>query len=61
MADEPTTPPTLPDAEYPTYVVTDEERARWDAARGVAELIFGDLPDQVWQATRAIYGSDVPT
>lgn len=63
MADAPeqATPPALDEREYPSYVVTPDERERWDASKALAELIYDDLPDQAWAATRAIYGSDTPT
>ena len=47
--------------EYPPYVGTDEQRKRWDFAAGIAEETFPDLPDQAWQMTRSLYGSDLPT
>lgn len=52
--------------KYPPYVVTDDERRRWDVCLELAESVFGDLPEaeratQVWAATRAYYTSPVPT
>lgn len=48
--------------EYPPYVTTEQERQRWDYAKGIAEQTFGDMgKEMVWGATRAIYDSDIPT
>lgn len=52
--------------EYPPYVVTPEDRHRWDLAADAAEGYFADLEpaqrrEQVWSATRALYHSDMPT
>ena len=53
------------DPRYPPYVRTAEERRRWDLAAAVAEEVFGNPdgggPGSVWQATRAIYSSPIPT
>ena len=47
---------------YPPYVITEAERKRWDLAEGIARLIFDDAGEaQVWQATRSVYRSDIPT
>lgn len=44
--------------EYPDYVVTPENRERWDNAASAAEELFGDQgAAQVWSATRAIYAN----
>lgn len=48
--------------EYPPFVATAEERERWDAAKAIAEEVFGDLGTaMVWGATRALYDSEIPT
>jgi hypothetical protein len=54
------------DAGYPPYVITLENKRRWDACEELAEVTFADLDpgqrrEQVWYATRAIYNSDMPT
>jgi hypothetical protein len=54
-------PPQTPAHEYPSYVVTEEDRRRWDLARAIAIQIFGDSAADVWQATRALYQADMPT
>lgn len=51
---------------YPPFVVTPEQRRRWDFCVQGAEGLFADLPEaertvQVWSATRALYNSDIPT
>jgi hypothetical protein len=47
---------------YPPYIVTEEERHRWDLAEGIARQLFGDLDEaSVWMATRSIYKSGIPT
>ncbi len=49
-------------ANYPVYVVTSEERRRWDLAAGIARQLFGDVDEaNVWVATRTIYRSETPT
>ena len=53
-------------AEYPPYVVTVEERRRWDLSVEAAEAYFADLEprqrrEQVWSAARVLYRSDIPT
>lgn len=52
------------DNPYPPYVLTPEQRRRWDAAeaaaRRVAEEIGGN-EETVWLATRSLYKSDIPT
>lgn len=45
---------------YPPYVVSPEQRERWDYARGIAEGIFDDEAN-IWQATRSIYQGPTPT
>ena len=48
--------------EYPPYVVSDDERERWDLSLGIATELFGDVgPDHVWMATRSIYRGPIPT
>jgi hypothetical protein len=48
--------------QYPPFVVSVDQRERWDAAKGIAEAIMGDAGDEaVWGATRAIYFSPAPT
>lgn len=61
-------PAALQDDEikYPPYVVTDEERRRWDVCLEVAEEFFKDVDPgeraaQVWSATRVLYKSDAQT
>jgi hypothetical protein len=54
------------DAGYPPYVLTLEQKRRWDLAERVAEAYFAGLEDgerrtQVWSATRVFYDSDWPT
>lgn len=50
------------DLRYPPYVVTEDQRKRWDLAEGIARQIFGDAGEaQVWQATRSIYHGPFPT
>ena len=53
-----------PPEGYPPYVVTDEQKRRWNAAkamaRQLAEEIGGD-ETTVWLATRSLYKSDIPT
>ncbi len=47
---------------YPPYVVTSEERRRWDLAAGIARQLFGDVDEaSVWMATRAIFRGGIPT
>lgn len=47
---------------YPPYVITAEEKRRWDLAEGIARQIFGDVDEaNVWTATRSIYRSETPT
>ena len=60
MAEEPAQAEVI--QEYPPFIVTDEEKERWDAAAGIANELFGDQGEaQVWASTRAIYNSDIPT
>ena len=48
--------------QYPPYVVSPEERRRWWLAEWIAAELYGDLdPALVWQATRAIYRSEIET
>jgi hypothetical protein len=54
------------DAGYPPYVVTLEQKRRWDACEDLAEAMFEDLDPgerrtQVWSAIRVFYQSDMPT
>jgi hypothetical protein len=54
------------DAGYPPYVVSLEQKRRWDTCEELAEAIFGDLDPgqaraQVWSAVRVYYQSDMPT
>ena len=47
---------------YPPYVITPEERERWDLSLGIATQMFGDVgSDQVWMAARSIYRGPIPT
>ena len=52
-----------PVEHYPPYVVTSEQRHRWDLAHAIAELVFGDTGDAaaVWMAARTVYRLDLPT
>lgn len=63
MADEPEQEEQATSG-YPSYVVTDEQKHRWDmagkAAREAAGEIEGD-ETTIWLATRALYNSDIPT
>lgn len=50
------------EVRYPPYVVSEEERRRWELSQGIAVELFGDAGGaHVWQATRAIYYGDIPT
>jgi hypothetical protein len=54
------------DAGYPPYVVTLEEKRRWDVCEEVAEALFADLDEgerraQIWSTIRALYSSDIRT
>lgn len=58
--------PKLADDAYPPYVITREDKRRWDLAAEAAELVFADLDPgqrrvQVWSATRVFYQSAAPT
>jgi predicted short-subunit dehydrogenase-like oxidoreductase (DUF2520 family) len=46
--------------KYPPYVLTKAQRHRWDMAQQAAEEIGGPA-ELVWQATRSLYHSDIPT
>ncbi len=47
---------------YPQYVITAEERRRWDLAEGIAREMFGDVDEaSVWLAARSIYKMPVET
>ena len=47
---------------YPPYVITTEQRRRWDLAEGIARGIFGDVHEaSVWMAARSIYAGKTPT
>ena len=49
-------------ARYPPYVVSAQERRRWWLSEWIATELYGDLdPALVWQATRAIYRSEIET
>ncbi len=57
--------PEVPRAEhYPPYVVTPEERRRWDVCEALAEAVFesseGSAPTR-WQMVRSLYASEIPT
>ena len=52
------------DNDYPPYVVTPEQKRRWDAALAAARNIapaIGGNEQTVWLATRSLYKSDIPT
>lgn len=55
--------PRTPEAEYPPYVQSEDERRRWDLSAAIARQHFGEAgPDHVWTATRSIYrDQSVPT
>lgn len=51
---------------YPPYVVSLEDKRRWDVCEDLANKMFADLDpaqkrEQVWSAIRAYYQSDAPT
>lgn len=49
---------------YPPYVVTPEQKRRWDAASAAARNVaagIGGNERTVWLATRSLYKSDIPT
>lgn len=51
---------------FPPYVVTDENKRRWDVCLELAEAMFEDLDPgeraaQVWSAARVYYHSDMAT
>ena len=46
----------------PSFVVSDEDRQRWKLAEAVATRVFGEEDAAgVWQATRILFHSDIPT
>lgn len=48
--------------EYPPFVTTAEQKVRWDAAKGIAETVMGDVGEEaIWGATRVLYFSPAPT
>ncbi len=49
--------------QYPPYIRDDGERRRWDLCIVVAMQSFDEDQETaaVWQATRALYFSDIPT
>lgn len=54
------------DVGYPSFVVSQEQRRRWDFCVKAAEGLFADLDEaerrpQVWSTTRTLYSSDIPT
>lgn len=60
------TPSDIPSVEAlpqatPVFVRTEEDRKRWAASEGLARQMFGNDEEQVWQAARSIYFSDLPT
>lgn len=55
MADEGS---TAARAEYPGYVVTPEDKTRWDNAGDLARAAHpADGDDVIWQAQRVIYNN----
>lgn len=48
---------------YPPYVVTEAQRARWNASLRAAESVTGESVGSAfhWQTTRWLYHSDIPT
>lgn len=66
MADNDQTAVAPEDVQYPPYVVTDENRRRWDACIELADAMFqgldpGQQREQAWSAARVFYFSDAPT
>jgi hypothetical protein len=53
--------PRMAEEPYPLYVKTDDERRRWDLCRGISAELWGDDVQMIWQATRTLYMSPVPT
>lgn len=51
------------DRQYPPYIRDDGERRRWDLCIVVAMQSFDEDEESaaVWQATRSLYLSDIPT
>ena len=50
--------------EYPPFVVTEQQKDRWDKAQVAAEAVVeqtGGNAETVWLATRSLYNSDIPT
>ena len=49
--------------QYPPYVADEVSRRRWDLWIEVAMHSFNEAEhsETVWQATRALYFSDIPT
>jgi hypothetical protein len=47
---------------YPPWVLSDEERRRWDLAAAIAAHLHAeDGAAQIWYATRAIYQGSIET
>lgn len=48
---------------YPPYVISDEDKRRWELSVGVAAQALGEPKDSeaVWSAARVMYHSDIPT
>ena len=46
----------------PPFVISDEDRRRWELAEAVAVRIFGgEDAAGIWQCARVLFNSDVPT
>jgi hypothetical protein len=46
---------------FPPFVVTEDDRRRWQLAEGVAARVFDGEPAAAWQMARTLYRSDMPT
>lgn len=56
--------PDLEPEQYPPYIVTPEQKRRWNLCAAIAERDFGGEdgdPATAWMATRSLYQSDMPT
>ena len=45
----------------PPFVVTTEDKRRWELCEAIARRDFGPDAAGVWMAARALYRSDLPT
>lgn len=63
-APEEATPVTELGEEYPPFVRSENERKRWDMCAAIARQTWegdDDAPAQIWQMTRSLYQSEIPT